>query len=1025
MGNMHTKSWFKTCLFLLVSFLAFANVSAQNTSKITVTGVVYDNLGPVAGANIMVKGTTDGTITDFDGNFSVKAVKNSTLVVSFIGFKTQEVKVTSAGPLKIKLLDDTELLQEVVVIGYGTVKKEDLTGAVTAIKTDDINRGSITNPQELIQGKVSGVFVQPPSGQPGGETKMRIRSGASLNASNDPLIVVDGVPLANDAAPGMANGLSSINPNDIETFTVLKDASATAIYGSRASNGVILITTKKGSAGKVKVAYSGTFSLSDPYLKVKTLNANAFRKIAPTAFSGQVRETVEDYLNVFPDQSTDWQDEIFRTSFGTANNLSVSGTTLDMPYRVSFGYNNDNGTLKQSNFERYTLDASVNPKFFDNHLDIKINIKGSVNKNKFADSGAIGAAAFFDPTKPVYNTSGAFNGYWNWTKHEEQGPNQGAYGLPTSEAMANPVGTLFDRFDDGKTLRSIGNIQADYKLHWLPELHFNLNLGYDIARGKGDKGPNIGSYMAAKDDLFPEVGRREHWNNFRRNQILEFYTAYEKDLESIQSRINVMAGYSYQHFYYSDFTRNYSPIIGDINPELDSAWEVSEDEKEYIRSGAYTKPSENYLVSFYGRANYVFKNRYLLTGTIRRDGSSRFHKDNRWGTFTSVAAAWTISEEAFMQDIDWLSNLKFRVGYGSTGQQDLGDNFYPYYASYIESTNHDSEYLGDLLIQPGKYNRDLKWETTDTYNIGMDFGVLSNRITGSLEYYKKKTKDLLGVVNIAAGTNFTNRLITNIGSMKNQGVEFNVNAVAIDTKDFTWNIGFNATWNESEITKLVQKGNDTYPGIEVGGGGKGTGSNVQKHMVGYAPFTFNVYQQVYDENGKPIQNAFVDRNGDGKISDSDRYLTKSAMPKFFLGMSNSFTYKDFDLGFNLRANIGNYAFNDVAAGNSTLAGIYGGQGFLTNVHESALETGFMLPMNSEQSKSDYFLENASFLKMDNITVGYSFKDLFGMVNGRLSFSVQNVFTITKYSGLDPENSGVDGNIWPRPRVYTLGVNLNL
>ena len=1022
MGKMHKKSWLKTCLLMVVSLLPFATVHAQD-SKMTITGVVYDELGPVAGANVLVKGTVDGTITDFDGRFSVSATKNSTLVVSFIGFKTQEVKVISESALKIRLLSDTELLDEVIVIGYGSVKKEDLTGSVTAIKTDEINRGAISNPQELIQGKVSGVFIQPPSGQPGGESKMRIRSGASLNASNDPLIVVDGVPLANDAAPGMANGLSSINPNDIETFTILKDASATAIYGSRASNGVILITTKKGSTNGVKVAYSGTFSLNDPYKKIKTLSANKYREVVPEAFSGDVRETVEQYLAIFPEQSTNWQNQVYRTSFGTDNNLSVAASAWNTPIRVSLGYNNENGTLKQSNFTRYTIDASANPKFFDNHLDIKLNVKASINKNKFADTGAIGAAAFFDPTKPVYNTSGAYNGYWNWTSYKD-GPNQGAYGNPSTEAMVNPMGLLFDRFDDGKTKRSIGNIQADYKLHWLPDLHFNLNLGYDISRGKGDKGPEIGSFMAEKDDLFRGIGRSESWNNFRRNQLLEFYTSYEKEIEPIQSRINVMAGYSYQHFYYSDFSSNFSPVVDGFTPKEDENWLLNDEKTAYVRKGAYTRPSENYLISFYGRANYVFKNRYLLTGTVRRDGSSRFYKDNRWGTFTSVAGAWTISEEAFMKDIEWLSNLKFRVGYGSTGQQDLGNDFYPYYAAYLESTNNNSEYLGSLLTKPGKYNRDLKWETTDTYNIGLDFGVLSNRITGSVEYYKKKTKDLLGVVNVAAGTNFTNRLITNIGRMENKGVEFNVNAVAIDTKDFNWTIGFNATWNESKITKLVQKDNDTYPGIEVGGGGIGTGSNVQKHMVGYAPFTFNVYQQVYDEQGKPIQNAFVDRNGDGKITDADRYLAKSSMPKYFFGMSHTFSYKNFDLGFNLRANVGNYAFNNIAATNSTLAGAYGGQGFLTNLHETALKTGFTMTNTAEQSKSDYFLENASFLKMDNITFGYSFQKLFGHINGRLSFSVQNVFTLTKYSGLDPENSGVDGNIWPRPRTYTMGVNLN-
>lgn len=1012
MEKLHKRSWLKSCLILMVSFLTFATVHAQD-SKVTITGHIFDELGPVAGANIMVKGTTDGTISDFDGNFSVKAPVNSTLVITFIGFKKQEIKVSSTAPLKIRLLPDTELLDEVVVIGYGSVKKEDLTGSVTAIKADDINRGSITSPQELIQGKVSGVFIQPPSGQPGGESKIRVRGGASLNASNDPLIVVDGIPLANDAAPGMPNGLASINPNTIETFTVLKDASATAIYGSRASNGVIIITTKKGSSGKPKVSFNGTYSMNDPYKKIDNLSAKEFRELAATSFSGDVQSQVDEYLNIYPDQNTNWQNKIYRKSFATDNNISVSGTTLKTPYRVTMGYNKDNGTLKTSSFDRYTMDVSLSPKFFDDHLSVNINVKGVIGKNKFADQGAIAAAAFYDPTKPVYSgVNDKFNGYWNWTTS----PSTSVDGVASNQAHGNPVQSLYDRFDNGKTKRSLGNIQLDYKLHWLPELRFNLNLGYDVATGTGDKGENIGSFAASKDNLFPGVGRLESWDNLRRNQLLEFYASYEKDLKAIQSRISVMGGYSYQHFYQSDYKKYYSPVTEGYTAKQDDAWVLNDAGTEYVRTDSYAIPSENYLVSFYARGNYVFKNRYLLTGTVRRDGSSRFHKDHRWGTFTSVAGAWTITEESFMKNIDWLSNLKLRLGYGSTGQQDLGNDFYPYYAAYYESVNKESMYLNEHLIKPGKFNDDLKWETTNTYNVGLDFGFLNNRISGSVEYYKKKTKDLLGVVDVAAGTNFTNRLITNIGKMENQGVEFNINAVAVQTKDFTWNVGFNATWNESKITKLVEHGNSTYPGIEIG--------DVQKHMVGYAPFTFYVFQQVYDDNGKPIQNAFVDRDGDGSITNNDRYLTKSPTPKYFLGFNSQFNYKNFDLGFNLRANIGNYAFNQVAAKNSTSAGIYGGQGFLTNLHHSALETGFTQTNSAEQIKSDYYLENASFLKMDNITFGYSFQKFLGCIDGRLSLSVQNVFTLTKYSGLDPENSGVDSNMWPRPRTYTLGVSLN-
>lgn len=1016
------EKWVRIFSLFVLCIFASMNVLAQSSSTINVKGVVKDDLGAVTGASVVVEGTTTGVMTDLDGRFELKAPANSTLLITFIGYKSQRVKA-QAGELLITLKEDSELLEEVVVIGYGSVRKEDLTGAVTAIKVDEKNRGAITSPQELIQGKVSGVFVQPPSGQPGGETKLRIRSGASLNASNDPLIVVDGVPLSNDAAPGMANGLSSINPNDIETFVVLKDASATAIYGSRASNGVIMITTKKGGKDKYRISYSGTFSINDPYKKLKTLDANQFRDIASSSFSGDVQDKVNYLAGIFPDESTDWQDKIFKKAFGTDQNVSVAGTTFNTPYRVSFGYNNEHGTLKTSEYERYTLDVSLNPKFFEDHLSVNINAKGVINNNKFADGGAVGAAAFYDPTKPVYNPNSTnFNGYWNWTTT----PNANSDGQPSNEATMNPMQTLFNKYDTGNTKRSIGNLQVDYKVHWLPELNLNLNLAYDVARGKGDKGKTMGSYEVMKDDLFKGVGRFDHWNNFRRTQLLEYYMKYEKDLKAIKSRVNVMGGYSYQHFYYADYSEVYSPKVDWMIPDLDeNAWIDDKDNNRYLQAGAYRKPKENYLVSFFGRANYVFMDRYLLTGTVRRDGTSRFSKDNRWGTFSSLAAAWTVSEESFLKDVSYLSNLKLRVGYGSTGQQDLGDDFYPYYAAYQISNNQESMYLDELLMKPGKYNPDLKWESTDTYNIGLDFGFLGNRITGSVEYYKKKTKDLLGMVDIPAGTNFANKLVTNIGKMENQGVEFNVNATVIDTKDFSWTAGFNVTWNESEITKLIQQGNSDYEGLAVGEGTLGTGSKLQRHKVGYAPFTFEVYQQVYDTDGKPIQGAFVDRNGDGVITDADRYLTKDPMPKVYMGFNSTFAYKQFDLGFNLRANLGNYAFNKIAAMNSTTAGAYGGQGFLTNLHETVLRTGFTDTNTPEQSMSDYFLENASFLKMDNLTLGYNFNKFMNTkLSGRLSFSVQNVFTITKYKGLDPENNGVDGGIWPRPRTYTLGVNLN-
>ncbi|MCD7936759.1 MAG: TonB-dependent receptor [Tannerellaceae bacterium] len=1005
---MKQKKWSKLFL-LLAGILTFSNLLAQSGDPITVRGTIVDEFGdPVIGANVVVKNTTNGTITDLDGHFSLTAPANETLVISYIGYENMEVPVNGQTTLAITMRENTELLSEVVVIGYGSVKKEDLTGSVVAIKAEEINRGAITSPQELMQGKVPGLFVRPGNGQPGAGSTIRIRSGASLNASNDPLIVIDGVPVGNDAAPGMSNPLASVNPNDIETFTVLKDASATAIYGSRASNGVILITTKKGTKN-LKISYNSTYSFSDPHKKLETMQADEYRESVLEAFKGKGSfDDVKALLDMYPEQSTNWQDQIFRTAFATDQNLSISGTQFNTPYRVSFGYNNTDGTLKTSNYERYTLDVNFNPKFFNDHLSVNFNVKGIINNNTFANTGAVGSAAFYDPTKPIYNTDGAFNGYWNHTT---------SAGNPNTQSGSNPLQSLLDRFDDGKTKRSLGNVQFDYKVHFLPELRLNLNLGYDVAKGSGDKGPNIGSFDAEKDGIFPGVGTRDYWENFRRNQVLEYYMNYDKELEAIRSHISVMGGYSWQNFYYSNYSRNYSVFQpGSTMPDVQD-WDKDESAGTYTKTGARKIPGENYIISFFGRLNYTLLERYLLTVTVRRDGSSKFADGNQWGTFPSVALAWNVNNEAFMRNQDIFSSLKLRLGYGMTGQQDLDD--YQYVGNYLTGTDPESLYLGEYLMKPGKYNPDLKWETTETYNVGVDYGFLNNRISGSVEYYMKKTKDLLSIVNVPAGTNFSNLLFTNIGNMENKGVEFNINAVAIDTKDFSWNVGFNATWNTSKITKLVQKQDESYTGTEAG-------NEQQRHMVGYSPYTFYLYKQVYDENGKPIQNALVDLDGDGEITNADRYFAHSPMPDWFMGLSSQFTYKKFDLGFNLRASLGNYAFNQLAASNSTVAQAYSGMGFLTNLYGKATrDTGFTLTNSSEQKLSDHFLENASFLKMDNITLGYSFnKVLNTKLEGRISLSMQNVFTITKYNGFDPENAGVDNDLWPRPRVYTIGVNLN-
>ena len=1008
---------FKVFLILLaVSFLSVRAFAQQ----ITVNGVVQDTQGePIIGANILVKGTSNGTITDLDGNFQLTADADAILVFSFIGYQTQELPAQPV--MNVTLRDDSKQLDEVVVIGYGSVKKNDLSGSVVALKAEEMNKGAVTSPQELIQGKVPGLYVSAGDGQPGSGSSIRIRGGASLNASNDPLIVIDGIPVANDAAPGTPNALATINPNDIETFTVLKDASATAIYGSRASNGVILITTKKGTQDRIKVHYAGTFTVKDPYKRVKVMNASDFRETTARQYplGTTLGDAAQSMINQYPEQSTDWQDQIFRTGLATDQNISVAGKIAFMPFRVSVGYNTERGTLRTSKYDRYTASLNLNPKFLDDHLSVDLNVKGTINKTRFAESGAVGAAAFFDPTKPVYNDTDRYNGYWTWeTKTESDGVT--TY-YPNTLASINPLAMLEQYRNRGTTNRSLGNLQIDYKIHGFEELRANLNLGYDVAKSTGSRFDKVGSPQAALNTTFKDIGQGATWNSLRRNLLLDFYVNYNKEFASIQSRVDAMAGYSWQHFYNSDFD------IVKSNPMDAGAkegWTYVDYERRFWQDGYHRIPKENYLVSFFGRVNWHFMDRYLLTATLRRDGSSRFSSNNRWGTFPSVAFAWTVLNEPWMEPArEIFSSLKLRLGYGVTGQQEIGD--YLYLPTYSLGTNPTGQYLDSYLLKPNGYSPDLKWEETTTYNLGIDFGFLNNRITGTLEYYDKRTKDLLNSVSAPAGTNFTNIITANVGKMKNQGIEFNINAVAIQTNDFSWELGYNFTWNKSRITKLTATYNPDYPGIAAGNAPFATGTTIQYHQVGYAPSTFYLYQQVYDEKGNPIQNAVVDRNHDGEITQADQYFTgKSPMPKVFMGLNSQFKYKNWDLGFNLRANFGNYVFNGFAADHTTLAH-FNNQGFINNYYQDAGKYGWTHSSENFQKTSDLYLENASFLKMDNITVGYTFDKFFtDKISGRVSASVQNVFTITRYNGLDPETSAIDSNIWPRPRTFTIGLNLN-
>ena len=993
-------------LGMLLSVQAFAQ-------SLTVTGVVKDNMGEaVIGANVVVKGTTNGTITDFDGNFTLTANKGDIIVISFIGYQPQELP--AAANMNVILKDDSQLLDDVVVIGYGTVKKDDATGSVTAIKPDKISKGITTSPQDMITGKIAGVNVVSTGGTPGAGATIRVRGGSSLNASNDPLIVIDGLAMDNDGVKGMSNPLSLVNPNDIETFTVLKDASATAIYGSRASNGVIIITTKKGSAGSApKVSYDGNVSFGKLRSKLDVMTGDEYREYVTNLYG---EEKLPHELGT---ANTDWQDEIYRTAISHDHNITISGGLKNMPYRVSLSYTNQNGIIKTSNFERFTASVNLAPAFFDNYLKFNINAKSMVAWNQYADGGVVGSAITMDPTRPVYdNSTNVFGGYYQWsTKAEFNNPDW----LLTKNSLApqNPVALLNLKDDQAKSKSFIGNIEVDYKFHFLPDLRIHANLGADYSEGRQT---TIISPYSYSNNYYG-------WNGtsyeYKYNLSGSAYLQYIKDFNEGKHALDVMVGMEEQHFHRTGYEigQGTDPVTGDAYDER---------KRDNTAYGYHST-----LLSYFGRINYTFLNRYLLTATLRQDGTSRFESNNRWGTFPSFAFGWKMKEESFLQDVDFLSDLKLRLGWGITGQQNLSNTMdFPYMALY--TANREFAYLpmGDqylTTLRPGAYNPDLKWEETTTWNAGIDFGFLNGRITGTLDYYYRETNDLINTVYIPTGMNFSNMLTSNVGSLRNQGVEFSINAKPIVTDDFVWDLGYNITWNNNKITKLTASDDSDYY-VATGGISTATGSTIQAHKVGYAASSFYVYQQVYDENGKPVENTFVDRNHDGMINDSDRYIYKKPSADVLMGLTSKMTYKNWDFSFALRASIGNYVYNDVLANRSDVSttGIWSTSGFYSNRPTAALDLGFSGVGNYYMS--DYFVQNASFLRCDNITLGYSFQNLFKTngyngVGGRIYATVQNPFVITGYDGLDPEvqgsadTPGIDNNIYPRPVTFLIGLSL--
>ncbi|WP_211146601.1 MULTISPECIES: SusC/RagA family TonB-linked outer membrane protein [Bacteroides] len=999
----------KALLTLLVGLFLSIGAFAQ---QIAVKGHVKDTTGePVIGANVLVKGTTNGTITDFDGNFMLNVPKDAILSVSFVGYKSAEVKAAST--VMVTLEDDSQVLDAVVVIGYGSVKKNDMTGSVTAIKPDKLNKGLITNAQDMMTGKIAGVSVISKGGAPGEGATIRIRGGSSLTAENDPLIVIDGLAMDNKGVKGLANPLSMVNPNDIESFTVLKDASATAIYGSRASNGVIIITTKKGQAGaRPTISYDGNVSVSTVKSTVDVMDGDQFRSFIKDIW-GEDSEAYSKLGNA----NTDWQKEIFRPAVSTDHNLTISGGLKNMPYRVSFGYTNQNGIVKTSKFERYTASVSLAPSFFEDHLKVNANLKGMIAKNRYADGSAVGSAVSFAPTQSVRSDDPYhqyyFDGYFQWNTDASSLNDDTWKRTFNGNAPGNPVALLEEKDDRAISKSLIGNLELDYKFHFLPDLHAHVNGGMDLSTGK--------QYT----DVSPYSSTNNYYGSYgweqkdKYNLSLNAYLQYSKDFTD-KHRFDVMAGYEWQHFHDTSDQEYWG-----LYPLSNNVVENRGQRYNNTSSGSAT---ESYLVSFFGRVNYTLLDRYLFTATVRQDGSSRFHKNNRWGLFPSFALGWKLKEEAFLKDVDVLSDLKLRLGYGITGQQNINSGDYPYLAVY--ETNKDGAYypiLGEgTTYRPNAYNPDLKWEKTTTYNVGLDFGFLNNRINGAVDYYYRKTTDLLNSVFVSAGTNFKNKVLSNVGSLENSGIEFSINSKPVVTTDWTWDLGFNITYNKNEITQLTTGDSENYyvaAGDNIGGG---RDMKAMAHAVGHPASSFYVYQQVYDENGKPIENEFVDRNGDGTINGDDRYFYKKPTADVLMGLTSRLSYKSWDFSFSLRASLNNYVYNSVEAGGSDCnpTSVYS-FGALNN-------RPLMGVANNIQSKndntllSDYFVQNASFMKCDNITLGYSFKKLFGApIGGRVYAAVQNVFTITKYKGLDPEvEKGLDNNIYPRPLTTLIGLSLN-
>lgn len=999
------------CLLVL---LLTANIGWAQERVVSGKVTSSEDGSPLPGVNILEKGTNNGTATDTDGNFKVSVKDNSVLVFSFIGYATQEIAVGAQSVINVSLQLDVTALSEIVVVGYGTQEKKDLTGSVIALSTKDFNRGVLTSPQDLLVGKVAGVQVTSNSGAPGSGSTIRIRGGSSLNASNDPLIIIDGFPVDNNGLSGVSNPLATINPNDIETFTVLKDASATAIYGLRASNGVIIITTKKAKESKLQLSYNANFSVSTPAKLYDVLNADEFKTMVNDLQTRGIGGISTASLKYLGNEDTDWQKEIYRNAVSHDHNISLAGNAKSVPYRISYGYTDQQGILKSTGVQRNSLNINLNPSFLDGKLNVNASFKGSLANTNFGNEGAVGAAIAFDPTQPIMNGNSKYGGYFTWTLPADNLPGgiMNPDGTVNYIATSNPVALIEQTNNHSKARRAIGNIQIDYTLPFFPDIKANINAGFDVSHSEGHNNSPNNAAFTFRDG----VGRINDYIGDNKSKLLDFYLNYKKVLGG--SKFDVTAGYSYQDFKRdgSNFQTNGD---GTNVVDGDKTDPANPKPRKFI-------PNPNTLVSFFGRVNYSYKDKYLVTATVRDDQSSRFSKSNRVGIFPSGSIAWKINNESFLATSRTISNLKLRASYGTTGQQDIGGT-YPYLPLYLQSQSTAQYQFGSSFyntLRPNPYDANIKWETTTTTDVGLDVGIIKDRFTAAVDVYNRETKDLINNIPVAAGSNFSNFLTTNVGNMTNKGVEVSVNAKIIDKQDLTWNFGLNFTQNKNKITKLTKTDDPTYIGVDAGLISGGVGNFIQNLNVGFPANSFFVFQQVYDSQGNPIEGLYVDRSGKGGSVTSNnlnKYHFKSPRPNQLIGINSRVNYKSFDFAFSGRVSLGNYVYNNVFSERARYSSVYNQSGYFNNVPSAINDTKFVNP----QYWSDYYVENASFFKMDFMSAGYNFNNILNQkLKARVSFTVQNAFFITKYSGNDPEVSGgIDNNVYPRPRTFLLGLNL--